>query len=225
MIGIIAAMQAEVDALIHLMEHTQKVIKDGITFWEGSLADRDIVLMLSGVGKGNAAMSTVLMLKNYQIEALINIGTAGGLKQEEEVLDLVISTAVVQHDYDTSALDGDAGIGLYYEADAELSKLCQTICEQNNERYHCGLIASGDQFISEQDQLDTLLQKFPSAMCAEMEAGAIAQVCTHFAKPFVILRSLSDIAFKEKSHLDFGEYVHKASRRSAELCKTIVAQY
>lgn len=222
MIGIIAAMRAEVDALLELMDQKQEVEQDGVLFWEGILSQHSVVLMLSGVGKGNAAMTTTLMMKNYHPEYVINIGTAGGLTEAEEVLDLVISEGVVQHDYDTRALDGEAGIGLYFSADARLTSLCEQICKKQGERYHVGLVASGDQFIAEETQLTTLLAQFPSAMCAEMEAGAVAQVCTKFQTPFVILRSLSDIAFKEKSELDFNEYVHLASKRSAKYCALIV---
>lgn len=224
MIGIIAAMRAEVDALLELMENQEEIQKDGVTFWKGTLERKSVVLMLSGVGKGNAAMSTAMLIKNYDPEYLINIGTAGGLTKEEEVLDLVISDCVVQHDFDTSALDGESGIGLHFQADPDLAALCETICKQQKERYHIGLIASGDQFISEEEQINQLLRKFPNAMCAEMEAGAVAQVCANFKKRFIILRSLSDIAFKEKSHLDFCDYVHMASKRSAVYCAKIVKQ-
>lgn len=224
MIGIIAAMQSEVDALMELMEQPKKIQNDGILFWEGQLSEHEVVLMLSGVGKGNAAMATTLLMKNYPITTVLNIGTAGGLCTNQEVLDLVISDKIVQHDYDTSILDGEEGIGLWYQADQELVSLCKTIFTNLNECCHIGLVASGDQFIAEEEQLRILEQKFPKAMCAEMEAGAIAQVCTFFHVPFVVIRSLSDIAHKEKSHLDFCEYVHMASKRSAMLCKEVVKQ-
>ena len=223
MIGIIAAMQSEVDALLTYMQSTEELKKDGITFWQGTLQTKDVIVMLSGVGKGNAAMATTILLKNFPITHVLNIGTAGGLCKDENVLDLVISEQVVQHDYDTSVLDGKEGIGLYYDSDPCLVDICKNVFTKAQEVIHCGLVASGDQFISEDEQLQHLLAKFPHALCAEMEAGAIAQVCSHFHIPFVVIRSLSDIAYKEKSHLDFCEYVHMASKRSAMLCEKIVA--
>lgn len=222
MIGIIAAMRAEVEALVALMTNVKECSKDGISFWEGSLQQQSVVLMLSGVGKGNAAMATTLLLKNYEIRAVLNVGTAGGLKQEEEVLDLVISESIVQHDYDTSAIDGEEGIGLYHQADTGLLQVCKEACIAMKERFHIGLIASGDQFIANEEHLDALLKKFPDAICSEMEAGAIAQVCSYFQVPFVIIRSLSDIAHKETSHLDYCDYVPLASKRSALLCQRIM---
>ncbi len=222
MIAIIAAMRAEVDALLALMKNVHEQTKDGILFWEGILADKSVVLMLSGVGKGNAALSTTLLLKNYDVSQLVNIGTAGGLKSNEEVLDLVISACIVQHDFDTSALDGESGIGLHFVADASLKSLCEKVCEQQQVPYHVGMIASGDQFVSDPMLITSLLNKFPNALCAEMEAGGIAQVCTHFQIPFVVLRSLSDIAVKDDNHLEFMTYVQYASKRSAALCLELV---
>lgn len=213
MIAIIAAMDAEVSAIVSKMQAETKIIH-GIEFYEGTLEDKAVVVMKSGVGKGNAAMSTTILLEHYAIDQIVNIGTAGGLKANENILDAVLSERVVQHDFDTSPVDGDAGIGLYYEADQKLLAICEETLKKLNVTVHKGLVASGDQFIAG-EATKNLCEKFPAAMCAEMEAGAIAQVCAHFQKPFVILRSLSDVACKENSHMDFQEYVKHASERSA----------
>lgn len=217
MIGIIAAMDKEIDAIVKLAKVEKKEIH-GIVFYEGILADKDIVVMKSGVGKGNAAMATTILLEHYALDAVVNIGTAGGLKPEEQILDAVLSERVVQHDFDTSAVDGKDGIGLYYEADHALLQLCETVLEGLKVNVHKGLVASGDQFVAGDTALQMLIKKFPDAMCAEMEAGAVAQVCSHYQVPFVILRSLSDVACHPDSHMDFLEYVQHASDRSALFC-------
>lgn len=217
MIGIIAAMDIEVRAITELMNashHNQH----GIDFYEGELAGHDVVIMESGVGKGNAALSTSVMTMLYPIERIINIGTAGGLKPEEQILDVIISERVVQHDYDTSILDGEEGIGLYFDADPEMVNIAKEVLKKMDTPTHCGLIASGDRFIAREEDLAVLMEKFPTALCAEMEAGAIAQVCAHFKLPFVVLRSLSDVACHSDSHMDFLEYAEKASKRSAMFC-------
>ena len=179
MIGIIAAMDLEVEAIIQQAEVIKKEIH-GITFYEGTLAKQNVIIMKSGVGKGNAAMSTTILNEHYALEAIINIGTAGGLKPEEQILDAVLSERVVQHDFDTSAVDGDEGIGMYFDADVALLQVCKEVLEGLKVKVHQGLVASGDQFIAGEEKLKQLMQKFPEAMCAEMEAGAIAQVCTHY---------------------------------------------
>ncbi|MGL5977685.1 MAG: 5'-methylthioadenosine/adenosylhomocysteine nucleosidase [Erysipelotrichaceae bacterium] len=223
MIAIIGAMQVEVDELCNLMQNVEKKQIFGTDFYTGSLANHEVVLMKSGVGKGNAAMNTTILLQQFPITHIINIGTAGGLLATQNVLDVVISERVIQHDYDTSALDGEAGIGLTFEASSNLVQQAKALMEQEACQVFVGDIVSGDQFISEPQQLETIKAKFVNAMCAEMEAGAIAQVAQHFNVAYVVIRSLSDVASNPESHMDFVTYVQKASKRSAEFCERFVA--
>lgn len=222
MIAVIAAMDTEVDAIVSLMESHEHLITSGIEFDKGMLSGRELIVMKSGVGKGNACMATTILLENYAIDCIVNIGTAGGLKAEQNILDAVVSTRIVQHDFDTSPVDGKEGIGLYFEADLELAALCEQALQQLGVSVHRGLIASGDQFIARKEQLSRLQELFPEAVCAEMEAGAVAQVCAHYHIPFVVLRSLSDIAPRTDSHMDFVTYVKHASARSAQFCKELM---
>lgn len=222
MIGIIAAMDAEVAAICELLEHKQDIKVSGISMYKGMIGKQRIMVMKSGVGKGSAAMATTILLENFRVRAIVNIGTAGGLCPQQEILDAVISDRVVQHDMDTSDIDGAAGIGLYFQADTRLSELSAQVLQEQGIRVYRGLVASGDEFIADEKRVQRLLTKFPEAICAEMEAGAIAQVCTHYQLPFVVLRSLSDVVHKENSHMDFLTYVKHASKRSAAFCKALM---
>lgn len=223
MIGIIAAMDIEVNAIKNILTTNETLVVSGIKMIKGSLFAKELIIMQSGVGKGNAAMATTVLIENFPIEKIINIGTAGGLLPEQNALDVVVSTRVVQHDFDTSTLDGKAGIGLYFDADKELLDICSKALVDMEVTVYQGLVASGDQFISEDAQLAVLEEKFPEAICAEMEAGTIAQVCAHYKKPFVVLRSLSDVAHKEGSPMEFVKYAELASKRSAEFCKRLIS--
>lgn len=222
MIAVIAAMDQEVAAIVSIMDTHTHEVKSGIDFDRGTLAGKELLVMKSGVGKGSASMATTILLENYTVDAIVNIGTAGGLCEQQNILDAVLSERVVQHDFDTSPIDGEEGIGLYFTADKQLKDLCAKALAKLDVCVHEGLIASGDQFIARKEQLQQLAKNFPSAVCAEMEAGAIAQVCTHYQKPFVILRSLSDIAPKKDSHMDFMTYVEHASKRSAQFAKALM---
>ena len=124
MIGIIAAMEKEMDAITSLLTNKEEYKVSGIAMVKGSIKGKNVIVMKSGVGKGNAAMATTILFENFVITAVINIGTAGGLKKEQQVLDAVLSTRVVQHDFDTSIIDGNDGLGLYYDADAKLIDVC-----------------------------------------------------------------------------------------------------
>lgn len=223
MIGIIAAMPEEINELLAFMNDVEQRQISNVHFFIGKIQKQEVVLMQSGVGKGNAAMATTILLEHFVISHIINIGTAGGLHEKENILDIVVSDEVVQHDYDTSGLDGEEGIGLYFHCDDKLLKVCSSVLEDLNKSFHVGLIASGDQFIHDSTQLQKLMHRFPKAICAEMEAGAIAQVCSSYQIPYIILRSLSDIACKEDSHMDFIEYVKHASKASAIVCEQIVS--
>lgn len=223
MIAIIAAMQKEIDEMLLLCENAVEKQLVNTTVYEAELAGKAVVLCLSGVGKVNAAISTTILCQHYPLEAILNIGTAGGLKADEHVLDVVISDRVVQHDFDTSGIDGKSGYGLFYEADHKLLEITRKVLDELAIPNHVGMVATGDQFIHEDVQIKRILTLYPESICAEMEAGGIAQAAVYNKVPFIVLRSLSDVAVNDDSPMDFIKYVSVASRRSAEFTKEIVS--
>lgn len=223
MIAIISAMQVENDAILALCKDVKEKVISNRKFYEATLSGEKVVCCLSGVGKVNAAITTTLLIEHFPVDYILNIGTAGGLKVEENVLDCVISTKVVEHDYDTSHLDGLDGKGLWFDADPLLVNITKDVATEMNIPYHVGLVASGDQFITKQTS-QTILSFYTDAMCAEMEAGSIGHVASNYGVPFVVIRSLSDIAVKEFNNMEFGEYCAKASVRSAIFCEKCIAR-
>ncbi len=222
MIGIIAAMDIEVDAIKNMAQiYAEKEIAQ-CQILEGILGKEEIVIAKSGVGKSHAAMITSILCMNYSLDAIINIGTAGGLLQEENVLDIVISDQVVQADFDTSPIDGDEGIGLVYPVDQNMLEKCKAVASDLKIPYHVGTIASQDLFMSRQEDYDKVLKNFPKSICSEMEAGAVAQVCCDFQVPYVIVRALSDVVCHHGNEMEFGEYAAKASVQSANLIKALI---
>lgn len=222
MIGIVAAMDVEVQAIMDLCEITHEKTIGHVVFHYGKLASKDVVICKSGVGKVGAAMVTTILCLHHSLDALINIGTAGGLKDCQQVLDIVISKDALQADYDTSALDGPEGLGLRFHADEKLVETAQEAAKENHVRYHVGTIASQDLFMSRKDDFDKLMKNFPDSICSEMEAGALAQVATSFQVPFVILRSLSDVALHHDNSMEFSTYVKHASKQSSLMVRSFV---
>ena len=178
--------------------------------------------MQGGIGKVNAAISATLLLKNFDIDHVINVGSAGGLDLKENVGDVIISEKVVHHDVDVTAFGRPYGqipdMPLYYEADPTLISYAKEIFEHNGLTVYSGLIVSGDQFIARKDQVDAIKEHFPDALCSEMEAATVAQVCTVFNKPFIIARGLSDIFDKGSSSIQFDQYLKEAAKSSAHMC-------
>lgn len=227
MIGIIGAMEEEVAELLKLMNVQHQVNRLGYLFYEGTIDNKDVVLLQGGIGKVNAAIATTLLLSHYKIEYVINIGSAGGLHVNQNVGDIVISSAVAHHDVDVTAfgrkLGEIPGMPLYFKPDDYLLDKVKTILKKLQLPSHVGLIVSGDQFISQENQVKTIQTHFPEAMCAEMEAASIAQVCYVYQTKFIITRSLSDIYNKGDNHIQFDEYLKKASQSSAQMCKELIA--
>ncbi len=227
MIGIIGAMKEEVDAIKEYMSVTHKSTHLNYDFYQGIMNGKEVVLMQSGIGKVNAAISTTLLFHYFDIDYVINVGSAGGLDVKQNVGDVVISSQVVHHDVDITAFGREMGeipdMPRYFVADSKLLKEVQNILENENMPYHIGLIASGDQFVCREDQVAKIKKDFPEVMCAEMEAASIAQVCYVYKKKFIITRSLSDVFNKGENHIQFDEYLKEASQKSAKMCSQLVS--
>lgn len=227
MIGIIGAMEEEVAEILKLMDVKQTNLLQDYTFHIGQMNHRDVVLLQGGIGKVNAAIATTLLLLNYDIDYVMNIGSAGGLHMNQNVGDVVISQKVAHHDVDVTAFGRQIGeipgMPIYFETDMTMLNNVKKILDDHHISSHIGLIVSGDQFISQSKQVKTIQDKFPDAMCVEMEAAAIAQVCHVFNKKFLITRSLSDIFNKGDNSVQFDEYLKKASQVSAQMCYELIS--
>lgn len=223
MIGLIAAMKSEIDAVTAKMSEVKTTQVGKVEFREGQLQDEQIVIALSGVGKVNAAMASTLMCYLYPIDALLSIGVAGGLQDEQEVSDLVISDYAVQVDFDTSAVDGPSGIGMKFEADPNLVDRAKQVAQKTNLPWRVGTVATQDLFLAAKEDYEYLMSRFPQAACNEMEGASVAQVASSFGIPFLILRTLSDVVTHEGNPMEFSTFEKQAAKQVAqffeEFCK------
>ncbi|WP_188453583.1 5'-methylthioadenosine/S-adenosylhomocysteine nucleosidase [Virgibacillus oceani] len=224
-IGIIAAMDEEVEFLLENMADKQETTVANCLFVEGTLQGKEIVLLKSGIGKVNAAMATTIMHERFAPSHIINTGSAGGFAKDLEVGDVVISTQVVHHDVDVTAFDyayGQVpGMPAMFAADTELITIAAKACGGLDIQSKEGIIATGDAFMEDPKRVAFVNEKFPTMIAAEMEAAAVAQVCYQYNKPFVIIRALSDIAGKQSS-ISFDEFLKKAARNASELIMTMM---
>jgi adenosylhomocysteine nucleosidase len=225
-IAIIGAMEEEVAILRNQIESKSTNTIANSEYTSGRLKGADVVLLRSGIGKVNAAMSTAVLLYHYQPDVVINTGSAGGLNPELQVGDIVISTEVRHHDVDATVFGYEYGqvpqMPPAYLADRHLIETATRSAETlTGVQVVRGLITTGDSFMSDPDRVESIRNKWNELQAVEMEAAAIAQVCYQFGTPFVIIRSLSDIAGKE-SNISFDQYLEKAARNSAELVVKMV---
>ena len=220
--GIIAAMQEEMQEIKKIMTEIEEKKVYELTFFEGKINEKNVVLVESGVGKVNAARTTQILIDNFKVEAIINVGSAGCANNELEIGDIVIGKKLVQHDFDITAFGHPKGfisnVGENVESDSELiRKMEQTISKLQDKEFKIkvGTIASGDIFCTEKTMKDKIRTKF-NADAIEMEGSAIAQVCKLDNIPFIVIRSISDNP-NGKNNITFEKFLETASKRCAQI--------
>ena len=98
MLGIIGAMEIEVNRIKEQMEDVSVTDKAGMSFFEGKWNGNDVVVVRSGIGKVHAAVCAQILVDTFHADAIINTGIAGSLKNEINIGDIVLSTDAIQHD-------------------------------------------------------------------------------------------------------------------------------
>ena len=221
-IGIIGAMDQEVALLRAQMSDVEELSLAGCEFYSGQLAGQQVVLTRSGIGKVAAAVATTLLLDRFAPDCVINTGSAGGFDPELHIGDVVISSEVRHHDVDVTGFGYEIGqvpqMPAAFIADERLKALARAAVAELQEGIQSkeGLICTGDQFMCDPERIAKARTDFPTMAAVEMEGAAIAQVCHQFGVPFVVTRSLSDIAGKESPD-SFDAYLEIASRNSSAM--------
>jgi adenosylhomocysteine nucleosidase len=220
-VGIIGAMDEEVELLRSRLIDREDTSLAGSEFYHGKIDSLEVVLLKSGIGKVNAALGTALLIEKFKPDVIINTGSAGGFHRDLNVGDVVISTEVRHHDVDVTIFGYEYGqvprMPAYYSPDQRLVSVAVKSAEKiTGIQVAEGLIASGDSFMNDPERVEFIRSKLPDLYAAEMEAAAIAQVAYQFEVPFVIIRSLSDIAGKD-SNISFDQFLETAAKNSAEL--------
>lgn len=213
MIGIICALNEEVQALIDAMKNKEEKTIAKLTYYKGEIHNQKVVATECGIGKVNAAMSTQIMIDTYHPDIIINSGIAGSLSKDIKIGDIVISKDCVQHDYNVTEMGGDPLGQIVYNDEQRidiptnskvvegLQKACRTL--KNTSIFH-GRIASGDLFIASHKGREKVASNF-NALCCEMEGAAVGQVCYRNDVPYAILRCISD-DFNENEFIDYMKF-------------------
>lgn len=228
MIGIIGAMSVEIEGIKAIMTDKEEAKFGDLTFTKGKLLGKEVVITVCGEGKVNAAMSAQTMCLMYKPELIVNTGVAGGLADGLKVGDIVVGTSAVEHDMDMSPLGFEKGFicgvdGVYMECSKRIVELLSQSVAECGISYQTGVIASGDQFISDSEKKEWLKTTFSAAAC-EMEGGAIGHVCVRNQVPFGILRAISDGGDDEAS-VSFPEFVALAAKNSIEVMKKFAEMF
>jgi adenosylhomocysteine nucleosidase len=224
--AIIGAMEPEVAILKAKLIQATTTEHAGYTFYQGLLNNTDVVIVQSGIGKVAAALATALIIDKFNPDYVVNTGSAGGFDQSLKIGDIVISSEVRYHDVDVTAFGYEIGQlpanpaayiphpSLVKAAEVGIKALTAT--SDTNIQTLVGLITTGDTFMTKDEDIAKARKNFPTMAAVEMEGAAIAHTCHQFNVPFVIIRSMSDIAGKE-SPSSFEAYLETASVNSSQL--------
>jgi adenosylhomocysteine nucleosidase len=228
-IAIVAAMQEELQAVLALMPDESRQAAAGRDFFVGHLHGREVVVVLSRIGKVAAATTAAVLIERFGVEAIVFTGVAGGLGPDVEVGHVVVADAFMQHDIDASPLFPRYEVPLYgtstFATDRAWSdRLAQAAASAlPGVRLHRGLVLSGDRFVATSSESRALQAALPEALAVEMEGAAIAQVCHDFGVPFAAVRTISGRA-DDVAHLDFATFLREvASRHSAAIVQALLA--
>lgn len=227
LIGIIGAMEEEVANLKEHMTEVSVTTKASMEFNKGKLNGKDVVVVRSGIGKVNAGICTQILVDDYKVDAIINTGIAGSLKNEINIGDIVVSTDALQHDVDATNFGYPKGQiprmdVLSFPADEQLAELAQEVCREVNPEISvfAGRVVSGDQFISDKDVKNRIISDF-GGFCTEMEGAAIAQGAYLNHIPFVVLRAISDKA-DDSASVDYPTFEREAIGHCVKLVENMV---
>lgn len=199
MIGIIGAMDIEIEHINAVIEDKEEIPVSGALYTKGTIDGKDVVTAVCGIGKVFAAMCAQTMIVKFGADKIINTGVAGGLTDKTGILDTVVATALVQHDMDTTYFGDPRGLisginVVEFPCDSTLAEKITANVEGNCVR---GIVASGDCFVADNDKKKEISETFNAVAC-EMEGAAIAQVCYVNKIPFCVLRTISDGANGEE---------------------------
>ncbi|HHU36215.1 MAG TPA: 5'-methylthioadenosine/adenosylhomocysteine nucleosidase [Treponema sp.] len=231
--GIIGAVKEEVDLLVRSLRESNSPVREthlgSMEFFEGKIANAHVVICRCGVGKVHAAMCAQVLISGFSVDRVINTGAAGGLDDRLSLFDIIVSIDAVQHDFDVTSFGYKPGCipgftSPFFIADpgmrlTALNAFAEVIAQFPQDSIkpsvYEGRVATGDVFVANDIIRAELRERF-SPVCVEMEGAAIAQVCAAYSIPFVILRSISDLA-GDTANVSYDDFSEQASKMSALL--------
>ena len=212
-IGIIVAMDKELDLFAADLQNKTEQTLHQRRFVEGTISGKNVVMVVSGIGKVNAALCTADLINHFKVDTVINIGISGGLDSNLEIGDFVVGDDLVYHDYDTGA-EIQQDVPERFHSTPELTALLPDLKH--------GLLCCGDQFVADYDSLMAIKQKYPEALAVDMESAAISHTCYLYGIPMLSVRQISDTPGIEHHTEQYETFWKNASSQSIKLLKDLL---
>lgn len=216
-IGIIAAMEPEINFTISALEDKKEHLISNITFYEGTIGNHKVIVSLSGIGKVNSAINTTLLINNFKPDVIINSGIAGGSK-ELSTFDFVIADKLTYSDFDCQVFNYEFGqvpqMPLYYFSDSNLKEKLEAYLTSKNISFKNSIVLTADSFRLSASEIKNNVS---TSFATEMEGTSIAQTCYKLNTPFLSFRIISDILDSENHIEEYNEFEKKSAQLSSEV--------
>ncbi|MGW6148044.1 5'-methylthioadenosine/adenosylhomocysteine nucleosidase [Bacillus mycoides] len=216
-IGIIGAMQIEIDLLLEKLHIDEEQTIAGMPFYKGNFMDTEVIITRCGVGKVNAAACTQILISKFDVDSIINTGVAGGIHSDVKVGDLVISTNVTHHDVNKNQMKNLFPFQEEFHASEELRALARKAVNSSNLNItvHEGRIVSGECFVEDSKLKEQLVTEY-APHCTEMEGAAIGHIAHINDIPFLVIRSISDSA-DDEAQVSYDDFAKTAANYCSEI--------
>ena len=225
MIAVICAMTLEAEALKAKLENVEEKVILNKTFYTGTINGKKLVLVVCGIGKVSAGVTTALLIEHFKPSLIINSGIAGGYSKKLNTLDLVVSKEAAYYDVDLTADGAEYGklseLPKYFEANLEVTKLL----DKNNINYYHGLIITADTFAYDRNKVSAIVEAYyqkEEVLAIDMESAAVAQVCYMNNTPFVNFRVISDVIGEETQISMYYNFAESAANKSIDAILSII---
>ncbi|MDD2905207.1 MAG: 5'-methylthioadenosine/adenosylhomocysteine nucleosidase [Sulfurimonas sp.] len=216
-IAIMGAMPEEIAPILEQLGEYKTTPYAGNTYYEASYRGVALVIAYSKIGKVFSTLTATTLIEHFGAQKLLFSGVAGAISTSLKVGDLLVATKLSQHDLDITAFGHPFGYvpegAVYTEADQELIALSKEVAHEMNKKIHEGIIATGDQFVANEERKNWIGTTF-GADALEMEGASVAVVCDALNVPFFILRAISDAADMDAS-FSFDAFLETSAKESA----------
>jgi adenosylhomocysteine/aminodeoxyfutalosine nucleosidase len=217
-IGIIGAMQEEIEPLLEFVNEYETINYANNNFYKAKFNEHTLVIVYSKIGKVNSTLTATTLIEKFGVQKVIFSGVAGAIDENLKIGDLIVATKLVQHDVDITAFGHPFGFipesGDFVLADEELNSIALEVAKKMNIKLFSGIVATGDQFIAN-DKKKNWIKETYNADALEMEGASVAYVCKSFDVPFCVLRAISDAADMDAG-FNFDEFLKSSAVNSAK---------
>ena len=167
----------------------------GMTAYTGYYKDRLVTIFPSGMGCPSMGIYSYELFKEYDVEAIIRIGSCGAYSERLKLNDVILVGASYSEGDYAHELDGSKD--KLVSASESLNNLIESTAKDNNQKIVKGNIYCVDAFYEKEYDYKERC-KVKNVLGIEMETFALFNNARHFNKKCAALLTVSDLFFSDE---------------------------